>query len=134
MLLPSVRLFFSCAGGNVNEETDTITLVNPIFELHLPQGAQFPFVIRSLFTYINLSGGLGAFRVHVEVSDEEGRLLTKTKPIPVEHKPDNRKSGSDYVVEIPEFKIKKPGVFTVSLFHNYKCIATTEICILNFGE
>jgi hypothetical protein len=134
MLTPRIRLFFICAHCEIDEQSNTITLVNPVFELRLPKDVQFPFIVGSLYAYANLSEGLGSFRLHVEVSDEEGRLITKSKPFRVDYTVANRKEGDEYVFAIPEFKIEKPGVYTVGLYQNYKCIVTTDVCLLSFGE
>src|SRR5258708_1922000 len=134
MLTPNVRLFLVCAHGEIKASNNTVTLVDPIFEFRLPANAKFPLIVRSLHAYANLSGGLGLFRIQLEISDEQGRLVTKAKPFPVQHTAENRREGSEFLFEIPDFKVKAPGVFTVGLFQNYKCIATTDVCILSTGE
>jgi hypothetical protein len=79
-------------------------------------------------------GGLGFFRIHIEIADEHGRLITKTKPVPVEQSVANRRAGTEFLFEMPEFRIENAGVYTVGLYQNYKCIATTDVSILNLGD
>jgi hypothetical protein len=134
MLISSVRLFFVCAHGEVDTSSEKTTLIDPVFELTLPEHPEFPFVVGSMYAYANLSGGLGVFRIHIEISDEQGRLITKTKPVPVEQSVSNRRAGSEFLFEMPEFRIENAGVYTVGLYQNYKCIAATDVSILNLGD
>src|SRR4051794_1348455 len=79
-VMPIVRLFFPCAHIEENTENGSITIVDPIDSVFLPTGVSENFVLGPIFHYAQIKEGLGTFYFRVEVSDDRGRRLSKSKP------------------------------------------------------
>ena len=82
-VLPLVRLMFPCDEALIDFDDLTWDLKNPWLEISLPAGVRFPFRHDNLWVYAQLSDGLGAFDVRVELRqlmDNGGRRTIGSGP------------------------------------------------------
>jgi hypothetical protein len=116
---PEVQLFFPCAGVEVNEENNAITITNPISTLYLPQGVQFPCSSGILNFYVDIKGGVGKFHCRIRGRDENWNTVVETKPKSIVFCEDNRFDGVQFAFQLPEFEITEAGAIEFELMVNY---------------
>lgn len=135
MAIPSVHLFFPCAGGKVDEQDGGITIRDPIYALYLPEKVNDSYSSGIIFFYAHIVGGLGTVHCRIEAREESGKKVVKSMPATVTFSAENRFIGLEFLIEFPEFTLEQPGIWKFALFANYaeEPIATTEIRFLERG-
>jgi hypothetical protein len=78
-VMPIARLFFACAHTEQSVEDRRITIIDPIDSVMVPQGLS-KFSLGPVYFYVQLKEGLGTFYFRIEIRNERGRRLAKTKP------------------------------------------------------
>ena len=116
---PQVHLFFACADAQVDENNNAVTLWNPIRSLYLPKDVTFPYPCGVIFFYIFLAEGLGKYHCRIEVKDDDGKIVARTKPKTVEFNAGNRSDGVEFIMRFPGFDLPHTGVYEFALCANY---------------
>ena len=71
-VFPTVTLAVPCLKAEYDTQTGEVVVRNPLAVIGLPPGQSFPFDAEEVWVYAQLTGGLGAFRLAIELRE---RLL-----------------------------------------------------------
>jgi hypothetical protein len=131
-VMPIVRLFFPCAHIDENGE-GSITIIDPIDSIFLPPGIEENFTLGPIYLYVQVREGLGEFYFRVEVKEERGRRLGKTKPIQVAFSRGNHDVAEELIFIARELHLAAPGVVRFELFANEVVLAICDVRIIAPG-
>ena len=115
---PVVHLFFPCDEAVLDLADEKWTLKNPWHTVAMPPGITANFVQEEIWLYAQLTGGVGTFRFSVQLRDETGRVVGKSKPS------DERDlSGGNQVFEevfhLIRVPFDTPGLYEFKLLGNH---------------
>jgi hypothetical protein len=127
---PVVTLMFPCAGAVVDVARNKTVITDPIHAVFYPADAVFPQGSGRLFVYVHLRESVGPFNCRIEVRDEDGRFLVRTRPKRIEMDVDRRFLGEELVFELPLFQIHEVGVLRIALFANHVPVQSVDLRIL----
>jgi hypothetical protein len=118
IIKPVVRLFFACDEAILDLADQKWTLKNPWHTVAMPPGVTGNFAQEEIWLYAQLTGGLGTFRFSVQLRDETGRVVGKTKP-----SDERALSGGNQVFEevfrLTRVPFDKPGLYEFKLLGNH---------------
>ncbi len=132
-VMPIARLFFPCANAEQDDAGNT-TLVNPIDSILLPTGVEKNFTLGPIFFYLQVKEGLGTFYFRIEIKNERGRRLARTKPRKVVFTKQKRTVADEVIFKIREFRAESAGVIAFELFANEVVLATWDLPLIPIGE
>jgi hypothetical protein len=66
-VLPSVRLFFPCDSATLDPSDNKWVLRNPRHTVSVPSGVAFPVRVKEIYLYAQLTDGVGAFQLSVQL-------------------------------------------------------------------
>jgi hypothetical protein len=132
-VMPIVRLFFPCAHIDENGE-GSITIVDPIDSIFLPPGIEENFTLGPIYLYVQVKEGLGSFYFRVEVKEERGRRLARTKPMQVTFSRKNHNVAEGLIFIVRDLHLAEPCVVRFELFANEVLAATCDVRIIAPGE
>jgi hypothetical protein len=133
-VMPIVRLFFPCAHIEENAENSSITIVDPIDSIFVPDGAKGNVLLGPIFFYTQIKEGLGTFHFRIELRNDRGRRLARTKPRAVAFRRQDRNLAKELVFIFRALRLDMPGVLRFELFANELVLAMWEMPILTAGE
>jgi hypothetical protein len=118
VIKPVVRLFFPCDEAILDLAEEKWTLKNPWHTVAMPPGVTGNFRQEEIWLYAQLAGGVGTFRFSVQLRDETGRIVGKSKPTE-----ERELSGGNQVLEevfqMTRVPFEKPGLYEFVLLGNH---------------
>jgi hypothetical protein len=133
-VVPIVRLFFPCAHIDENGGDGRVTIVDPIDSIFLPPGIQRNFVLGPIFFYAQVKEGLGTFYFRIEIKDERGRRLAKTKPPELMFSKRNHNAAEHLVFKLRDLRLERPGILQFDLFANEVILESWDLRVVALGE
>jgi len=132
-VMPIARLFFACAHIDKNDQDGRITIVDPIDSIMVPEGLS-KISLGPIFFYVQVKEGLGTFYFRIEIRNERGRRLAKTKPRELVFSEKNHNAVEELVFKIRDLQLNSAGIVQFDLFANEVVLASWEVRILTYGE
>jgi hypothetical protein len=115
---PIVRLFFACDEAILDLTDGKWTLKNPWHTVAMPLGITGNFCQEEMWLYAQVVGGVGTFRFTVELRDEAGLVVGRSKP-----SEERDLSGGNAVFEevfhLTRVPFDKPGNYEFKLLGNH---------------
>jgi hypothetical protein len=119
VVLPQVRLLFACDDASYDPDAGKWKLTHPWSIVELSAGAEFPVIADEFRIYAQLTGGLGSFRLMVELrqllDNGEFRLVSRGPPIEIRFTGSSRLEAIDGVLFMQRIPLREEGLYEFSI-------------------
>ena len=117
LVKPIVRLFFACDEAVLDMEDEKWTLKNPWHTVAMPQGVAEDFCQEEIWFYAQLTEGVGTFNLSVELRDEAGLRVGRSKPS-IREFPGGMVMVEE-VFQLTKMEFARPGLYEFVLLANH---------------
>jgi hypothetical protein len=133
VVMPVARLFFPCAHVDEHDE-GKITITDPIDAILFPVATGENITLGPLYLYALVKEGLGRFYFRIEIKDEDGRRLARSRPREIEFMSNSRTIAQDLVFKMGTILIRRTGIVRFELYANEVVLSDWEIRLQPLGD
>src|SRR5688500_11216236 len=118
VVLPKVRLFVPCMSLDIGPGKP-VTIHSPLHTIRMPPGISEKYVVDAIWFYVVLTDGVGAFRLSVEMRNDEDVVLQKGKPALHQFRGGGQLEAHEVPVSMSPVPFPRPGMYEFRLLANH---------------